>query len=149
AAEAKVREERMQREEMLAPKPIPQKLRYEHVHVIGPSGSGKSTLLQNHIMNDFWDGENIVNDPPAYIIIDPKGLMVERISRRAIFNQSYKDRIIILDPFDRPALSLFRTQGRDPAQLISDFSYIFSTTRQKLTGKQAACFAFCARLLFN
>src|SRR5262249_49102672 len=37
----------------------------------------------------------------------------------------------------------------DPAQLISDFRYIFSTTNQKMTGKQAPCFSFCAQLLFN
>ena len=39
--------------------------------------------------------------------------------------------------------------GRNPAQLISDFRYIFSTTNQKMTGKQVPCFSFCARLLFT
>lgn len=46
-------------------------------------------------------------------------------------------------------LGNFRIASNYPAQLISDFSYIFSTTKQKLTGKQAVCFSFCARLLFT
>ena len=75
----------------------------------------------------------------------PKGLVVERLSKLQIF----KDRAVVVDPLDAPALNLFQTLGRDPAQLISDFSYIFSTTKQKLTGKQTTCFSFCARLLFT
>jgi hypothetical protein len=34
-------------------------------------------------------------------------------------------------------------------QIISNFSYIFSTTRQQLTGKQDTCFGFCVALLFK
>ena len=66
--------------------------------------------------------------------------MVERLSRLLLFNREYKDRIVIVDPLDAPALNLFQTTGRDPAQLISDFGYIFSTTNQKLTGKQNSVF---------
>src|SRR5205085_175384 len=45
--------------------------------------------------------------------------------------------------------SLFDPTGINPAQMVSNFAYIFSTTRQKLTGKQLPCFAFCVRLLFG
>ncbi|TWH96163.1 type IV secretion system DNA-binding domain-containing protein [Bradyrhizobium daqingense] len=153
AKEEKEREEKRQREleiemaqqqavkEMLSPKEIPQHIRYEHTHVLGPSGSGKTTLLQNNLLKDFVENSN----PPAYIVVDPKGLMVERLARLKTFS----DRVVIVDPADAPALNLFATDGRDPAQLVSDFSYIFSTTKQKLTGKQAACFQFCARMLFS
>src|ERR1041385_4650234 len=142
---------------MLAPRPIPTKLRLEHVHILGPSGSGKTTLLQNLFLEDLIESRKnsadlILKDaPPAYIIIDPKGLMVDRLSKLTLFSeeQYYKDKLVIIDPLDAPQLSLFKTLERDPAQLISDFSYIFSTTKQKLTGKQASCFGFCARLLFN
>lgn len=139
-------------EEMLQSRDIPPEIRVEHTHILGPSGSGKTTLLQNQIIWDYvlpeLDEDNYykVNpNPPAYIVIDPKGLMVERLSKRAIL----ADRLVIVDPFDAPALNLFQATGRNPAQLISDFGYIFSTTKQKLTGKQSPCFSFCARLLFT
>ncbi len=148
----KLEKERVEREaelERLRPRPIPEKIRLEHTHILGPSGSGKTTLLQNNILQDFLIGNKINPNPPAYVIIDPKGLMVERLSKLLVFAHDYKDRIVIVDPLDAPALNLFQTTGRDPAQLISDFAYIFSTTNQKLTGKQAPCFSFCARLLFT
>jgi hypothetical protein len=136
-------------EETLTPKPIPDKIRLEHTMVIGSSGSGKTTLLQNNLLEDFLVNGKINPNPPIYCVIDPKGLMIERLSKLLVFNRDYKDRIVIIDPLDAPALNLFQTLGRDPAQLISDFSYIFSTTKQKLTGKQTTCFSFCARLLFT
>jgi ABC-type molybdenum transport system ATPase subunit/photorepair protein PhrA len=133
-------------QETLNPKPIREKIRLEHTHVLGPSGSGKSTILQNHTLNDYWShNPNKPSTPPAYIVIDPKGMMVERLAKTKIL----ADKVVIIDPEDIPALNLFETLGRDPAQLISDFSYIFSTTRQKLTGKQVTCFSYCARLLFT
>jgi ABC-type molybdenum transport system ATPase subunit/photorepair protein PhrA len=133
-------------QETLKPKPIPDKIRLEHCHVLGPSGSGKTTILQNHILKDFWDyNTNKPTIHPAYVIIDPKGLMVERLAKTQILAH----KTVIIDAEDTPALNLFETLGRDPAQLISDFSYIFSTTKQKLTGKQTTCFSFCARLLFT
>ena len=68
--------------QMLKPKPIPEKIRFQHTHILAPSGFGKTTLLQNNILADFLTPDNKINpNPPAYIIIDPKGLMVERLSR--------------------------------------------------------------------
>jgi Type IV secretion-system coupling protein DNA-binding domain len=147
--EDQLEEAAMAREETLKAKPIPERIRLEHTMILGPSGSGKTTLLQNNILMDFWKPPNEDEKPlPAYIILDPKGLMVERLSKLIKFQQ-WKDHVIYIDPYDEPALNLFETHGRDPSQLISDFSYIFSTTRQKLTGKQLPCFSFCARLLFT
>lgn len=157
--EAKEEQERLAEEaqtEKLKPRDIPSEIRLEHTHVLGPSGSGKTTLLQNNILQDFVDSYGrdeitLKDEPPAYIIIDPKGLMVERLSRLQIFAPGwiYHNRLVIVDPFDAPALSLFKTHGRNPSQLISDLAYVFSTTNQKLTGKQLPCFSFCAQLLFT
>jgi Type IV secretion-system coupling protein DNA-binding domain len=134
--------------ETLKPKPIPEKLRLEHVHVLGPSGSGKTTLLQDFILTDFL-AETKGREWCAYIIIDPKGLMLQRFRNLKKFVKDYKRRLVIVDPFEDPALNLFKKFGRNPAQLISDFRYIFSTTNQKMTGKQTPCFSFCAQLLFT
>ena len=154
AEQERLKEEQQRQEaeaqlEMLKPQPIPEKIRFEHTHILGPSGSGKTSLLQNNILEDFLVNGKINPSPPAYIIIDPKGMMIERLSRLQLFDGQYKDRIVIVDPVDAPALSLFQTAGRSATQLISDFGYIFSTTKQKMTGKQNSCFSFCARMLFT
>ncbi|MGY3132351.1 hypothetical protein ACVWZM_003033 [Bradyrhizobium sp. USDA 4501] len=147
--EARLEQERLAaqaEEEKLRERDIPVKIRLEHTMVLAPSGAGKTTLLQNLVLSDY----HIETKPtvqPAYIVIDPKGSMIKRLRYLRIFEDPRS--IAVIDPKTKPALNLFTTQGRDPSQLISDFSYIFSTTKQKLTGKQAACFAFCARLLFN
>lgn len=140
--EERLEEERLAQEaeeEKLEPRKIPEKIRLEHTHILAPSGSGKTQFLQNTILEYHLDLA------PPIIFIDPKGFAVEALSRV----KPLRDRIVIIDPFDSPALGLFDMQGRSPNQLISDFAYIFSTTNQSLTGKQAPCFSFCARLLFT
>jgi hypothetical protein len=86
---------------------------------------------------------------PALVIIDPKGLMTERIARLAIFQHKLRDHIVIVDMLERPALNLFDAKGQNPEQIISNFAYMFSITKQELTGKQLPCFSFCAELLFR
>jgi hypothetical protein len=150
--EAEERLKEIEWDEILETKAIPNKKRYEHTHILAPSGFGKTTLMEQMILSDYEP--TYINDlyepnPPVHIIIDPKGLMVERLRRLLVFSEQYSGKLVVIDAFDKPALNLFDSLGRDPAQLISDFSYIFSTTNQKMTGKQTPCFAFCARLLFT
>jgi ATPase subunit of ABC transporter with duplicated ATPase domains len=73
-----------QREQSAKPAPpiITDSLRFEHTHILGPSGSGKTTLLQEMVLDYFARGA----DAPALVIIDPKGLMIDRISVRAPSN---------------------------------------------------------------
>ncbi|MCP1846819.1 MULTISPECIES: type IV secretion system DNA-binding domain-containing protein [unclassified Bradyrhizobium] len=142
--EVRLEEERLAQEEeerRLERREIPKHVRLEHTHILAPSGSGKTQFIINTILTDHDTDQN----PPTIIFIDPKGIAVDTLS----FIRRLKDRLVIVDPLQKPALSLFATQGRTPTQLISDFAYIFSTTNQDLTGKQAPCFSFCARLLFT
>lgn len=139
-------------EELIQPRDIPPHLRFEHTHILGPSGSGKTTLLQHIFLNDLYDYKTKSWPTlPAYIIIDPKGEMVERIANMQLFAPSnmYHDKLVVIDPLDHPALNIFQSTGRNPAQIISTFGYIFSTTKQRLTGKQETCFSFCIELLFK
>lgn len=137
--------------ELIRPRDIPQDKRYEHTHILGPSGSGKTTLIEKLILDDLE-----TDNPPAYIIIDPKGLMVERISRLDVFNPDtgrLRDRLIIIDPTTEPppALNLFQSTGlkHTEAHAISTFAYIFSSSKTAFTTKQSTAFAFVARLLFT
>jgi hypothetical protein len=107
-------------------------------------------LLQHIFLNDIYDFANKQwRDPPAYVIIDPKGTdLVEPLARLAIFDQWLRERIVIIDPLDKPAINLFQNTG-EAGQVISNFSYIFSTVNQQLTGQQETCFSFCVRLIYG
>lgn len=135
--------------------------RYEHSHIIGGSGAGKTTLIQQMVLDDLAHEE-----PPAMVIIDPKGLLVERIQKLDIFNPHdgrLKDRLIIIDPThdNPPALNMFfpatKTNRKHTEsvrrqienQAISNFAYIFSSVGSKLTDKQSVPFTFLVRLLFS
>jgi hypothetical protein len=145
-------------DELISPKPIPERLRFEHTHILGPSGSGKTTLIQQLILDDIAKP-----DPPAYVVIDPKGLMVERLSRLAEFAPNrgrLKDRLVVVDAAAEipPALGIFSTslsiqsppdRNRVLNQLIETFAYIFSSSDAKLTQRQAVHFSFIVRLIFS
>jgi hypothetical protein len=114
--------------DLIAPKPIPEALRFEHTHILGPSGSGKTTLIQDIILKDFYDEttKKLLN-PPAYIIIDPKGELVEHLSKLALFRpgQPWHDRLVVIDPLDGPALNVFQSTGRNAADNQQFFVYLF------------------------
>src|SRR5215831_12411815 len=135
---------------LIAPKFIPNNLWFEHCHILAPSRAGKTSLLQELVLGDYYDFvNNQWKDPPANLIIDPKGLMIERLARLCMFTTHLRDRIVIVDPFDAPALNMFDACGQNPAQIAAHFSYIFSSTNLKLTGQQELCFSFCVMLLFR
>jgi hypothetical protein len=134
-------------EQSILPRPIPDHIRYEHTHILGPSGSGKTTLIQELILADLAKP-----DPPAIVIIDPKGLLVDRISKLALFADRLKDRLVIVDPTREPlpALNMFEPPPKGTEnQVISNFAYIFSQARAPLTAKMVPPFAFAVRLMFT
>lgn len=138
---------------------IPDSIRSEHTHIIGPSGSGKTHLIQQMILDDLKKP-----DPPAMVIIDPKGLMIERLSKLDVFHPEegrLKDRLIIIDPINSPpALNVFDSgplrhrmwsdaiTTQVEAQTASTFGYIFSSTDYSLTAKMTVPFSNAVRLLF-
>lgn len=140
----------------LAPVPfsVPDRpYRMEHTFILGGSGAGKTTLIQNILLQDLAK-----DDPPGMVIIDPKGKLVERIQQLKVFDDRLKERIVIVDPADTPALNMFAASPRTypgdvqqeiESQAISNFAYVFSSLNSPMTQKQAVCFTFCVRLLFK
>ena len=63
--------------------------RLEHTAIIAGSGWGKTQLLQHIIASDLSS-----EYPPAMVILDSTGAMVERIQRLAVFNDRLKDRLL-------------------------------------------------------
>jgi len=138
-------------EEMLKPRAIPEHIRFEHTHILGPSGSGKTSLIQQLILEDV----RTLDPTPAYVVIDPKGLMVERISwlnikQKIIFIDPTSPPLPALDLFHQPELALNEHQrNRIRNQLIETFAYIFSTANARLTQRQSVPFAYVVRLVFS
>jgi hypothetical protein len=81
---------------------IPEHLRVEHGVIIARSGGGKSQLLETLILADLAEA-----NPPGLILIDSKGDIVRRLSKLAVFAGRLKDRLLIIDPKDHPALNMF------------------------------------------
>jgi len=87
---------------------VPDHLRPEHGVIVARSGGGKSQLLESLIAEDLAQ-----DDPPTIVVIDSKRgprSLLERIAHLDIFHPDtgkHKDRLIIIDPNDKPALNLF------------------------------------------
>jgi len=139
---------------MPIPFEIPERIRFEHTHVLGGSGHGKTTLLTHQIFEDLKK-----DNPPALIVVDGKGTFVKELQQLEIIGAS--DRLITINPQDilfPPALNMFAPRfDSAPAEMaqklenntISNFEYIFGARDFKLTAKQATCLAYCVRLLLS
>ena len=139
---------------------IPQKLRFEHAHLLGGSGHGKTQFLQHLIMGDLT-----AEEPPGLIVIDSQGDMLRKIERLALFapGERLADRILIVDPEDdvSPALNMFaakpaRLAGYSrnireqiEAEIIELYNYIFGALAAEMTAKQSTAFAFIVRLMLS
>lgn len=138
---------------------LPDELRFNHTHLLGGTGAGKTTLMQRDILADLQR-----DDPPGMIIVEPKGMMCQRIRELDVFHPDHgkwRDRLIVLDATDLeapPALNMFaladptlprNVRNQIEAQTIDLLEYVFSSSQFKLTGKQSIGFSFVARLIFN
>jgi hypothetical protein len=132
--------------------------RLEHTAIIAGSGWGKTQLLQHIIAGDVSSEQ-----PPAMVVLDSTGAMVQRIQRLAVFNDRLKDRLLIIDPeLDPvPALNPFdvanerferyspNEKERLQTEIIDLFNYVFSTVNNPLTTRMQTAFAFMVRLLLS
>jgi DNA helicase HerA-like ATPase len=137
------------------------RLRVEHMHVVGGSGHGKTQLLQHLILNDLQKEQ-----PPALIIIDSQGEMLRKIQRLSLFapGEPLADKLVIVDPEDvafPPALNMFDTTNarlsgysashreQIEAGVIELYNYVFGALAAELTQKQGTAFAYVSRLMLS
>jgi len=85
---------------------IPHQKRFEHWHILAKTGHGKTQTLHNIIHQDITSPE-----PPSLIIIEPKGDIIEPLSRLKLFEE-YPERLSIIDPVKKPALNFFALPER-------------------------------------
>ena len=142
--------------------PVPLRLthaeRFSHMHIVGGSGAGKTQLLQNLILHDLQS-----EDPPALVIVDSQGDLIDKISHLALFDGALRDRLVLITPKEidhPPALNIFdinrsRLGAYDAvakeqvtAGVIETFDYLFSgLIGADLTAKQGVFFRYIARLM--
>jgi hypothetical protein len=80
-------------------------LRPEHGIIVAGTGGGKTQFLESLILNDLE-----LDNPPGVILIDSKGEMIERLAHLDVFHPDHgnqRDRLIIIDHKDKPALNMF------------------------------------------
>lgn len=135
-------------------------IKFEHTWCLAAAGAGKTTLILNEIVANLRR-----DNPPAMVVLDPKGTITPQLSRLAVFAGKHRDRLIIVDPTDvtaPPAINMFHPgnakrfrmyaegQRRQVEnQAITLFSYVFASRGNALTPQQATCFNYLVRLLFS
>jgi hypothetical protein len=141
--------------------PVSEETFFSHMHVVGGSGAGKTQWLQTLILHHLEK-----DDPPALVIVDSQGDLINRLSHLALFDPDggrLADRLVLITPKDiahPPAINVFdiprgRIEGYDQATreqvvagVIETFDYLFSgLIGADLTAKQSVFFRFVARLL--
>lgn len=68
--------------EMREPREIPPDARPEHCHILGGSGSGKSSIIIDTFIDHFVEDSGLDG---SVVIIDPKGTLVDTLSRFQFF----------------------------------------------------------------
>lgn len=148
------------------PLPLPEKVRFEHCHILGGTGHGKTQCLQFLLAHDLV---RALDQPISIVVIDSQGDLIRNISSSILFNpedkHSLADRFILIDPSDiehPPALNLFdagleRMESYTPHQkelafnsLVDIYGRFFGALLgAELTAKQNTLFRYLARLMLT
>jgi len=143
---------------------LPEKTRFEHMHILAGTGHGKTQTLQHLIVSDL---QRPADQVPSMVILDSQGDMLNILKRLSLFDPALEPslarRLLIVDPSDvhfAPALNLFDIQSdrlkdynqRDREQVLAGiieiYEYIFGgLLGAELTQKQAMVFGFLAELM--
>ena len=146
------------------PIPVPDEVRFEHMHILAGTGHGKTQCLQHLIVGDL---QRPAHEIPSMVILDSQGDMLNNLKRLAMFDpkveESLAKRLLIVDPSDvefAPSLNLFDIQSnrlkdynqKDREQVLAGiieiYDYIFGgLLGAELTQKQNMVFRFLAQLM--
>ena len=109
-----------------------------HGAVFAKSGHGKTQTLRT-IIRSFLEED----DPPALFIIDSLGALIRGLDRLEIFATKLKDRLVIIDPADTPALNFFKLESDDL------HFYLFKAVDQAFTQRQATMISYLMELMHH
>ena len=85
---------------------IPEKTRFEHMHIVAGSGHGKTQTLQNLILSDL---SKVGTGERSVIVIDSQGDMINNLLALEAVGE-LTERVVLIYPKDiryPPALNLF------------------------------------------
>lgn len=116
---------------------IPDRLFTQHTAILGKTGHGKTQLIQTLIVDQLQRP-----DPPGMFVIDNMGTMLKKIEQLALFNTTLRDRLVIIDPAETPALNLFHFRASN-----SLYFYLFKAIDQSLTPRQATMISYLMTLM--
>jgi hypothetical protein len=130
------------------PLKVPERIRFEHAHVVAGSGAGKTTLLTQQLLEDVFDEKR-----PTLIVIDGKGTWAPVLQRFACFapDRAQSERLIVINPQDRhpAALNMFAADERIIDGISENLAYIFGSRDFDLSAKQRTAFTYAAQLVFS
>lgn len=142
---------------------ISDEVKCEHTWLLAGPGSGKTSFFYKEILSNLSR-----KNPPAQVIIDPKGTMLGELSRLKMFDPvdgHLKDRLVLIDIGDfanLPAINMFCPPDKeryknfnrtDKQRVINNtinmLSYAFDSRDNALTPPMQTCFKHACRLLFS
>jgi hypothetical protein len=138
---------------------IPEKVRFEHSHIVAGSGHGKTQTLQYMIANDLSD---VLHGDKSVVVIDSQGDLIKNILAS---DHVPPDKIVLIDPEDIEypvALNLFSVGQERLAEysaldrerlsnsIIELYDFVLgSLLASGMTAKQSVLFRYVTRLLFH
>ena len=108
----------------------------EHGFLFAKSGHGKSQSMRAML-------SSLLDQDCALFVIDGNGALIENLDRV----ESIKDRLVVLDPTETPALNFFKMQGASREKQMELFFYLFRAIDQSLTERQATMVAYLVDLM--
>ena len=138
---------------------IPQKLRFEHMHIVAGSGHGKTQTLQYLITRDLPD---VATGDKSVVVIDSQGDLIGNILRARVLAP---EQIVLINPEDIAypvCLNLFsigqdRLDAYSPLEqerltnsIIELYDFVLgSLLSAGMTAKQSVVFRYVTRLMFH
>ncbi|MEJ0075267.1 MAG: type IV secretory system conjugative DNA transfer family protein [Alphaproteobacteria bacterium] len=140
---------------------IPQKSRFEHMHILAGTGHGKTQTIQHLLTADI---DRVIRGEASIVVIDSQGDLIRTISNLKVFADE-PERLCVIDPhdIDHPvALNLFdmgmqrlerysaldKERLRNSAKELLNF-VLSSLLGSDMTSKQATLFDFTLALMLE
>ncbi len=140
---------------------IPEKSRFEHMHILAGTGHGKTQTIQHLLTADV---ERVIRGEASVLVMDSQGDLIRTISNLKIFAE-HPEKLCLIDPhdIDHPvALNLFdmgmqrlesysaldKERLRNSAKELLNF-VLSSLLGSDMTSKQATLFDFTLALMLE
>lgn len=138
---------------------ISQKLRFEHMFVVGGTGHGKTSVFEKFLMRDI---RAVADGQASVVLIDSQRTLINKVKRLKLFAPGHElfNKLILVEPRDIAfplAANIFRSDYHELADdqkesHVSDitdiFEYIFTSLLDaEMTERQSNLFNYAVRLL--